>query len=37
MSSVQAKTKEERIDLFIKIADIDKNGKLSFPEVLKLS
>ncbi|CAK69135.1 unnamed protein product (macronuclear) [Paramecium tetraurelia] len=37
MSSVQAKTKEERIDLFIKIADMDRNGKLSYPEVSKLS
>ncbi|KAM3144635.1 hypothetical protein pb186bvf_003242 [Paramecium bursaria] len=37
MSSIQAKTKEERIDLFIKIADLDRNGGLSFHEVNMLS
>ncbi|CAD8191873.1 unnamed protein product [Paramecium pentaurelia] len=37
MSSVQAKTRDQRIDLFIKIADSNKDGQLSYQEVVKLS
>ncbi|CAK70650.1 unnamed protein product (macronuclear) [Paramecium tetraurelia] len=37
MSSVQAKTRDQRIDLFIKIADSNKDGQLSYQEVVRLS
>lgn len=36
MRSMQVKTKKDRIDLFVKIADSDGNGMLSFDEILIL-
>lgn len=36
MRSMQVKTKKDRIDLFVKIADSDGNGLLSFDEILLL-
>jgi len=36
MRSMQVKTKKDRIDLFVKIADSDGNGMLSFDEILLL-
>ena len=36
MSSIQAKSKEEKVDVFIKVADEDGNGKLSYEEVQSL-
>ena len=36
MRSMQVKTKKDRTDLFVKIADSDGNGMLSFEEILML-
>jgi Ca2+-binding EF-hand superfamily protein len=33
MSIIQAKTISEKVDLFIKVADEDGNGKLSWDEI----
>ena len=37
MVSIRAKTLSEKINLFIKIADEDGNGKLSWDEIYELS
>lgn len=36
MSIIRAKTIREKVDLFIKVADVDKNGQLNWEEVLNL-
>jgi len=36
MSIIRAKTICEKVDLFIKVADEDGNGSLSWAEIIKL-